>query len=241
MSVSVQAAIPTWGSPTLEGLDLENAVTGVRVSGKGRQYVRFYKKKFVQVYATDVHINPVTGSTKVLSTGTREVEREFVEIVTPGDKNTFDDFAEDYHRRTYWKQYKAFRDNEGAMMGKDLDLCSYVPGSIATELKYRGCHTEEQLADASDFLCGQVANGFDLREFARAMVKAETENSNQGQVGHLRGELLKAQTTISALMEEQEKMKTMLLDMNGRPVESSSEEVERRPTKTRKIITEEVV
>lgn len=228
--------IPSWGSPTLENIDFENAQTGVRLVGKGRQYVRFYKKKFAQVYATDVQINPITGSTKVLATATRDVEKEFVEIITPGDKNSYDDVAEEYHKREFWKQYKAFRNNEGVPQGKDLDHCTYVPTATATELKYRGCYTEEQLADASDLLVGMVANGWDLREFAKAMVKADRENKTVGEVGHLKGELVKAQSTITQLMEEQDKLRTMMQELNAR----TAPEEGNKKTGHRKIITDEV-
>ena len=186
--------IPDFGAPTLQDFDTSNIQDGQRIKGlSNRQFVRFYNKKEVVPCALEVKINEKTGATKVLKTGTKEVIREMVNIVTPGDKNEVDDFAEDFHRREHWKAYKAFRDGTGAPIGKSIEECTYVSSSIATELRYLGCHTEEQLADGSDILCNQVANGFELREFARAMVKANLENKSLGQVNMLKSELLSAQ------------------------------------------------
>lgn len=195
--------LPTWDAPTLQGgFDLTNVVDGQRLRSSSRQFVQFYNKKFTEVYAAEVEINPVTGATKVKKTATRDKVREMVRIITPGDKNEVDDFVEDYHRREHWKQYTAFRDGRGAPLGKDLDQCAYVSSPIATELKYLGCHTEEQLADSSDVLCNQIPNGWEMREFARSMVKADKDNQSLNQVNQLRTELTKAQDMIRELQQQ---------------------------------------
>lgn len=212
---SLGGAFETYGAATLEGFDTSNPQSGMPLQGSSRQFVRFYPKKFVQVYATEVEINEKLGTTKVLKTATRDREYEMVQIVTPGDTNEIDCIAEDYHKRHFWKQYKAFRENKGALIGKDLDLCEYVPTPIVTELKYLGCHTQEQLADASDLLCGRLADGFSLREFARSMVKADLENSNLGQVNSLKKELEKAQEMIAQLSASQKETQETLASMKS--------------------------
>lgn len=203
MTTTLGNAFETWGAPTLEGFDTSSISSGVPIKSSSRQYVRFYPRKVVQVYAKEVEINEKLGTTKVLKTGTREREYEMVEIITPGDTNKIDCIAEEYHRRAFWPQYKAFRDNKGAMVGKPLEDCDYVPPPVVTELKYTGCHTQEQLADASDLLCGRLPDGFNLREFARAMIKADKENSNLGQMNALKAELEKAQEAIRELSAKQ--------------------------------------
>lgn len=194
--------IPNWGAPTLEGFDTEHMVPGERLKGSNRQFVRFYKKKISQVYATKVKVNEKTGASQILGTGIREVEKEFVHIKTPGDPNEVDDFAEDFHKREHWQQYKAFRDGNSAPIGTPIEESSFVSPSIATELRYLGVHTVEQLADASDMLCGQVANGWELREYARAITKANEDNKSLGQVTALKSELEKAQTMIRELQAQ---------------------------------------
>lgn len=202
--------IPSFGAPTLEGFDTDNIQDGQRIRGTGRQYVRFYNKKYIQPYATKVKVNPATGATQVLEMGTREVEREFVEIVTPGDKNTVDDFAEDFHKREHWKHYKAFRDGRSAPIGTPIEQCSFINQSIATELLYLGVHTQEQMADASDELCNRVANGWELREFCRAVVKADMDNKSLGQVNALKLEMTKMQELATKQAEMIDELKKQI-------------------------------
>ena len=215
--------IPTYDSPILAGgFDLNSITPGERIKGVNRQFVQFYKKIFSVVFATKVKVNEKTGSSIPVETATKEVEREMVKIITPGDIHTvLDVVAEDYHRREHWRQYKAFRDGTGAPLGLSLDDCSYINPNVATELRYRGCHTQEQLADASDFLCEQVANGFEIREFARGAVKAERLNAGQNQVNLLKDELAGAQALITELRQAQEAMRLQLVDLQGKPIEKN--------------------
>lgn len=215
--------IPTFGSPTLEGLDYSNAVNGQRVSaGSSRQFVRFYKKIVPTLSAKKVKINEKTGEVRVLEHEIVDVEREFVEIVTPGDKNTVDDFAQDFHRREHWEQYRAFRDGRTAPIGEPIEECSFVPSHIATELKYLKVHTVEQLAEASDILCDRVANGHQLREHARAVVKAKNSSKSLEQVNALKSELDRAMKMIAELQGQR----------NGaQPVEAVSKGKRGRPKK----------
>lgn len=240
MSIDLHGAmgsIPTYGASTLDGFDYSQVTPGQRLRGINRQMVRFYKKKFPQVYATEVKVNEKTGSTQVLKTGIREVEREMVLIVTPGDTNTVEDFAEDYHRREHWGVYKAFRDGRGAPIGMPLEEATFISSNLATELKYLGVHTVEQLADSSDVLCNQVGDGWNLREFARATVKANMDNKQLAQVNALRNELDEAKKMISEMRSQ----------MSQGPAVTSSEdvsnssEIRRGPGRPKKIITDEMV
>lgn len=214
-------AIPSWGSPTLEGFDMNvDAQSGQRIKGSARQYVRFYLKKWAEVIAKKVKVNEKTGSTQVLETEIVNREREFVHVVTPGDKNDYDGPAEDFHKREFWAQYRAFRDGKGIPVGTSIDEVSFISTAIATELKYLGVHTLEQLADGSDLLCGQVADGWMLREYARAVVKAGQNNQNVEQVSLLKTDLQKAQETIMEMAEAQKRMQAQLIDLQGRPIQS---------------------
>lgn len=231
--------LPTWDAPTLQNFDLSNIEEGKRIGGSKRQYVRFYKRKSLEIRAKDVKVNERTGEVRVLNTEAVPVEQEFVEIITPGDKNSYNDKATDWHRREFWAHYKAFRDGKTAPLGKSIDECSYVSSNISTELLYLGVHTEEQLADASDYLCEQVPNGWELREFARASCKASMENENLREVNLLKVELEQTRGMLGKMQEQMAKYEGMLLDAKGKPVISESSKSE--PIAAREHKSEEII
>jgi hypothetical protein len=177
------------GAETLQGFDLNTAQSGQRVRGSARQFIKFYPLKVVVPTAVEFKQHPVTGSTTVTKREPKEVVLEMVEIITPGDKNNYDGIAEDYHKRMWPREYMAFKAGKGAPIGKSLEDCEYVPANIITDLKYLGCQTEEQLADASDELCRLVANGQELRGMAQAMQKVGFDNRSLGQVNVLKSQL----------------------------------------------------
>lgn len=223
MTISpLTGALPDFGSPTLQGLEApEDIVDGQRIGGNNRrQFVRFYTKKFMQPYAQEVRVNERTGAVQVLKTGLKEVEWEMVNIVTPGDKNVVDDRAQDFHKRSYFQQYKNFRDGKGVPMGQPIEECSYVAPEVCTELKYLNVHVEEQLADASDILCEQLPNGFQLREFARANCKARSDNAATPQVAALRAEMEKLQSVLSAQAQELAAMKSGIVPSESEAAEA---------------------
>lgn len=204
-------AVQSWGQgapmPTLTDIDYSALQTEGRARGSNRQFVRFYNKVFVEPYATEVKINDKTGSTQVMKTSTREVTYEMVEIITPGDKNTFDGRAEEFHRREFWRQYKAFRDGHMGPIGTSLDECEFVSPGVATELRYLGCQTLEQLADASDDLVNRIPDGWGLREFAKAKVKANMNNAQYSQILAVKTQLDKAVEAIEILKKQNDELK----------------------------------
>ncbi len=213
MNTSPLSSIPTFGSPVLEGdFDMSTFEPGqpLRSTSK-RQFVRFYNHTFSEVYTTKARINEKTGTSVPVETAVRKVTKEMVEIVTPGDTNVINEFATDWHRRMFFKQYRAFRDGKTAPMGLPVDEAPFISNHVATELKYLGCHTVEQLADASDLLCGNIASGYELREFARSHCKALSENKNTPQVALLSSELDKARAEIA-------EMRALLVGPSGDPL-----------------------
>ncbi len=192
----------TFGAKTLEDLDYASAVPGERVRGKNRQFVRFFHKTENEIYAKEFVQNEKTGSTKVLSTATRPVTKEWVEIITPGDKNTVETIAEDFHKREHMKEYRAFREGRTAPVGKSLDECSYIQGPIATELRIQGVHTEEQLADAPDTVMMRIPNGEGIRMFAKEAQKAKLANEQNPALQALQAQLVEAMEKIKALEVE---------------------------------------
>ncbi len=211
--------IPSWDSPTLQGFDLNNVQEGERIKGSNRQYVRFYNKKFNEVYTVEAKINEITGTSTPIKVGTREIVKEMVNIVTPGDKNEVDDVACDFHKREHWAQYKAFREGRSAPLGLPLDDCNFISPNVATELRYLGCHTVEQLADSSDILCNQIPDGFQLREFARAHCKTEVDNKSLNKVNLLTAKLEESNAVIAKMQEQIQG----LLNARGQPINQELE------------------
>lgn len=204
--------LPTFDSPTLEGLDGSNMRPGERVRGTSRQYVKFYTHKFQETYATDTRIDTKTGETKPIKFGTREVTREMVHIVTPGDKNEYDGEATPWHKNEFWNQYTAFRQGRVAPLGTPIsEFSQFINPHLEMELKYLGCHTIEQLADASDALCNQIPSGWELREHAKALCKTKLENDGKGEMLALKTQLEDSNKLIADMREEMERMKGMIV------------------------------
>jgi len=236
--------IPSYGSPTLEDFDLNSVAPGQRIKGaSNRQFVLFYKKTDREPVTLEAKINETTGASTPTKVGIREVQREYVKIVTPGDKIEVDTIAEEFHKREHFRHYKAFRDGRTAPMGKSIDECTYVSSGIATELRILGVHTEEQFADASDHVCGMIPMGHELREFARACVGANANKATDTQVTVLKGELEKSQSVIAAMQSQLNEMKGMILNAQGKPIENVEAVIEgikkspKRPKKT-ELVTE---
>jgi hypothetical protein len=224
------SAIEDFGAATLQDFDPASVVPGQRVSGnKKRQFVRFYNKKIVDMVSRIVGKNPTTNEV-IRKFEPVEKQVEMVEIITPGDKNSVDDRVQDYHKREYWEQYTAFRKGKSAPIGKNIDQCEFISATIATELHYLGVHVVEQLASASDDLCAQVANGFDLREIARAFVSAEETIINP-KIGAMKSQIEQSNATIEEL---QKQLAAMQAHLNMPKLESPEEtestgEIQRSP------------
>lgn len=201
MAGSPLDSIPAWGAQTLQNFD-GNIQDGQRVRGNSRQYVKFYNKTFTELVVGSTRTNPRTGEVTVLTRVPKERTVEMVHIKTPGDKNEVDDCVTDYHRREYWLQYQAFRSGKTAPLGKMLEECDFVPPQIALELKVLGCHTLEQLADASDLLANQIPSGWELRVYAQAMVASEAKNKDSGEIKIVSSALDAANAQIAELQRQ---------------------------------------
>jgi len=207
----LETAFSDLNAPTLTGFDVSNAQPGVRIGGdKNRQMVRFYRKEFLEPVTIEAKVDPKTGTSVPLKVEMRKVEREMVEIITPGDTNKFNDRAEDWHRRTFYAQWQNYKSGKGVPLGTDLDNISWIPQSVVLELKYRGCHTLEQLADCSDLLLSTFADGAHLRDLARMQVKADQDNAQSGRIQALQQAMSKKDEELLALKARLEQLEEKL-------------------------------
>jgi hypothetical protein len=199
----LESAFTEFNSPTLTGFDTSNAQFDQRIGGqKNRQMVRFYNKKFLVPVTVKAKIDEKTGTSTPLKVEMQEREYLMVHIVTPGDKNTFNDRAEEYHKREYYDHYAAFKSGTGIPLGTDIDNVAWIPSATSLELKYRNCHTLEQLADASDILVESIAEGGYLRDLAKAQLKADQENAQSGHITLMQKELAASHEVIKQLKEQ---------------------------------------
>lgn len=240
MDLSALSQLNTFGAPTLEGFDLNNARPGERIRGSARQFVRFYKKKFLEMVASKVSIAE-SGEVRPLgAVQPKEREIEMVHVITPGDKNEYDGEATEYHKREFWPQYKAYKDGKTIPLGLSIDECTFIIPSVATELRYLGVHTCEQLADASDDLANRVPDGWMLREYARAQCKVNLTNKSLDQVNLLRGELEKSQTIIKEMQKQMGEMKGMILNAKGEEIPTEEiQAIKKSPGRPKKTLDTE--
>lgn len=229
-AITLDQAFASLGHSTLQGFDTSNIDVegagriGGSNSGKNRQYVKFYKVRKIKICADPAKTEIVkVGVVQTLTTvkGYKPVTEdvEFVKIINPGENGTeIDQPASDEHRATYWREYQAFRQGKTGPIGEPIENCEFIPPGVAIELKTRGCHTLEQLAEASDLLCGIIPTGFTLRDLAKMHVKVNAENKNLGQVTAL-------QNQVATMQEELAKLKAnqpLIFKPSDEPIEDTS-------------------
>lgn len=228
------AGIESFGAPTLSGINLQGAQAGQRLQTSARQYVRFYNKTVTNLVASKVKINPKTGAETPSDFVPQEETREWVHIVTPGDKNEIDTIAEEDHKRDFWQAYQAFREGRTAPIGQPLEDCNFVPAHIVTELAVKKVFTVEQLAELPEYMCNAIAEGYQLREYARATLKASSNNEVSAQVATLRHELRQRDARAEELERKLEAMQAMIYGKG--PI--ASEPVKAEPIKVERVIEE---
>jgi len=226
-------------SPTLQGIDTFDRDRNRLGGSSKRQMVRFFKETTMEVQTTRADVlKDRTGqfveSTKILERKAVPVTKEMVEIVTPGDKNVVYDRAQDFHKLEHFDVYRAYREGRTAPIGMPIEDCKFISGPIALELRVHKVFTVEQLADASDDLCRLIPNGWELREFSRAEVRANKESARGGEILTLKSEISESKATIEQLKAQI----SSLVDQFGQPVVT---EPKRKRAPRKQVVTEESV
>lgn len=219
MNDSPLSGLETFGAPTLQNLTLVGAGEHTSVRGGQRQFVRFYKEKSDEYVTDKIKVNPKTGDSVPVSYKMVQVEREMVHIVTPGDKNEIMCPVEHYHKTDHFKHYQAYKQGKAAPLGVNIDECPYLSHNVKIELRSLSITTEEQLADCADYVCQQIPEGWELRQFAIARCKARRSNGvSTEQVQVLKADLEKSQALIQEMQMQMKQMQGLLLDASGKPV-----------------------
>ena len=138
----------------------------------------------------------------------REVyeDREYVEIIVPGDKHSIVDVAvKDEHRDRWSRQYEAFKKSQDAPEeGTPIEEWAPIGASQALELKSSHVRTVEHLAGLSDSQLAKVVpmGGYGLREKAKAWLQQVEDGKPLAEAHQMIREL---NDRISQLEKPQEK------------------------------------
>ena len=159
--------------------------------------------------------NPTRNPAKSEEAG-RDIweDREWVNIIFPGDRSTeIDCEAEEKHRTGYPVEYARFKNNEAEkVIGTPLAEWSAMPRSLVKEFEYLNVRTLEQLAALSD--TAKQAFGMGALEWQRkAQVVIDAAKDSAA--------ALKATS-------ENEALKREITDLKRQIAEIGSAQVERR-------------
>ena len=204
---NISAAIPSFGSPTLQGIEFEASSTPGVLQMKqksGRQFVKFYWKDFYNpglAKKAQEEDDPSLAYEK----------RLMVHIVTPGDKTEYEDRAHDYHKRQFWAQYQAFLEGKSMIEGHSVQDCDFIMAPEATELLHMKIYTLEQLQDASDAAMEQLPRGFELRDHARNWCRINIKNATEAHSKRISSDLNEAKTTIGKQQKELDDLRSELM------------------------------
>lgn len=212
----VAAHLPDLGL-TSQGLEFEPTrrdpnVYQIKSTGN-RQSIFFYTKEFYNTFKTQAKKNEALARGDTGPVAPVYEKKQMVRIVTPGDKSVYDSFAEEDHKRNYFRQYSAFRDGKAADMGTSLKDAEFVGSSELIELNYLGVYSIEQLADASDSLCDRLPRGYELRTAARTWQEVTQSNNLLDSTKKLSAELTSSQDMILRLSREAEEARREMQEM----------------------------
>jgi len=203
--------LDTFDSPLLADVQINSDGT---LKPSGKQNIRFYTKKFLKFKAKPkldesgvqmkdekgkplFEIDPKTGLPFKIA---YEENVEMVRVETKGDTNIKDDVADEFIKRQYFRQYKFFK--EGRFPdGHPIEDFDFIQAPTILELHLLGIHTIEQIAAASDLVCGQLKDqsGYEIRDIAAQWIQINSPQGQNTKALALERELLQAKREIESL------------------------------------------
>lgn len=128
------------------------------------------------------YTKPVKNNFKSETEGRAVFEdKEFVEILVPGDRKTVvDTLIKEEHRRRWPREYAAFKAGlETPVDGTPLEEWASITRSQVEELRFGHIRTVEQLAGLPDASLNNTVpmGGYPLREKAQRWLEAQKGNS----------------------------------------------------------------
>lgn len=130
---------------------------------------RFYSKPMKNNFRSETEGRPVFE------------DKEFVEILVPGDRKTVvDTLVKDEHKRRWPREYAAFKaGQEIPTEGTPLEEWPQITRSQVEELRFGHIRTVEQLASLPDNALNSTVpmGGYPLREKAQRWLEAQKGNA----------------------------------------------------------------
>lgn len=145
-----------------ESADFDVSDFESRTSADKNVYVKFY-------------LHPVRDDSKSDEAGRPIfIEKEYVEIRTPGDQNNvIRRPVSDMDRERFRGAYRLFKEgHEEQITGTPLSEVSWVSRSQVEELAYLRVRTLEQLSELNDSVCSRHAGMYSLKQRAQKAVES---------------------------------------------------------------------
>ncbi len=116
------------------------------------------------------YMRPVKNNIKSTEQG-RPIfdEIEYLKILTPGSKDTFETMVEDHYRERFADQYKKFKANQEQVgSGTPIDQVPWLTVGQVAEFRAVNVHTVEQLVGMSDALSQKFMGHHQIKARAQA-------------------------------------------------------------------------
>lgn len=126
------------------------------------------------------HIRPVRDDTESDKAGRPVyVDKEYVEIRTPGQQNNIINRpVTDMDRQRFRQQYRAFKDGmEEQTVGTPLSEVAWLTRSQVEEMAFLRIRTVEHLANLGDDICGKHVGFYKLKQKAQQIVAEGEKNA----------------------------------------------------------------
>jgi hypothetical protein len=100
-------------------------------------------------------------------------EIEYIKILTPGSKDTFETMVSDEYRERFAQQYAKFQANkEQTVSGTPLDQVPWLTVGQIAEFKAVNVHSVEALVGMSDVLSAKFMGHFQIKARAKMFLEA---------------------------------------------------------------------
>lgn len=190
-----------------DDFDFESALN----NSKDGTIPRFYNKPVKNEFRSQQEGRPVFE------------DKEYVEIIVPGNRGTVvDERVKDHHRERWPTQYAAFKARQEAVIeGTPIEEWAAVTRSMAEELKYNNVRTVEALATISDANLNKVMpmGGHQLRAKAQAWLKQAADSAPASAMiaenAELKAEVVRLKEQVREIAAEAQKKKRETVDVGA--------------------------
>jgi hypothetical protein len=132
-------------------------------------------------------------------------DRDFIKILSPGSRDTFEHPATPYYQARFPRQWDAYKRNISQdVEGTLLSQVNWLAPSQVAELNALNLRTVEQLAAMPDAVAHRLMNAHALRQQASAYLSKSSAAEKQQQIDTLTSELQTLREQFAALVAAQQ-------------------------------------